>query len=151
MALALKTLEAEIDRTGVELLVGDLPVVMAEQTHLACVFENLLSNALKYQVEGRDPKLSVSAERTARGEWRFAVADNGIGIEPQYREKIFEIFQRLDPASETQGTGIGLTLCRRIIHHFGGDIWVESEPGRGTTVNFTLRDGRAPCISRASP
>ncbi|AVM75113.1 Phytochrome-like protein cph1 [Magnetospirillum gryphiswaldense MSR-1] len=73
--------------------------------------------------------------------WRFAVADNGIGIEPQYHEKIFEIFQRLDPGSNHEGTGIGLTMCRRIVHRFGGTIWVNSEPGTGTTFFFTLKDG----------
>jgi signal transduction histidine kinase len=88
--------------------------------------------------------LSVSAERVSFDCWRFAVADNGIGIEPQYHDKIFEIFQRLDPASHAEGTGIGLTLCRRIVHRFGGNIWLKSEPGIGTTFFFTLRDGSAP-------
>ncbi|WP_254432592.1 ATP-binding protein, partial [Magnetospirillum sp. SS-4] len=74
-------------------------------------------------------------------DWRFAVSDNGIGIEPQYHGKIFEIFQRLDPTSYKDGTGIGLTLCRRIVHRFGGEIWLESKPGEGTTFFFSLRDG----------
>jgi len=141
VARALANLRVDLDRAGAKVTVGDLPQVIAEPSHLVSVFQNLLGNGLKYHAPDREPRLSVTAERIAPDRWRFAVADNGVGIDPQYFDKIFEIFQRLDPASETEGTGIGLTLCRRIIHRFGGTIWVESTPGTGTTFFFTLMDG----------
>jgi PAS domain S-box-containing protein len=140
---ALKNLKLEMDGTDAEVMVGELPVVMANQIHLVSLFQNLLGNGLKYRASDRKPVLSVNAERETSGLWRFAVADNGIGIEPDYHNKIFEIFQRLDPASSVEGTGIGLTLCRRIVHRFGGEIWLESKPGEGTTFFFTLPDGSA--------
>ncbi|WP_234016277.1 sensor histidine kinase [Magnetospirillum gryphiswaldense] len=143
LAQALKNLDLELVTTGAEVKVGDLPTVVADQTYLVSLFQNLLGNGLKYRAPDRKPVLSVSAERVSFDSWRFSVADNGIGIEPQYHDKIFEIFQRLDPASNAEGTGIGLTLCRRIVHRFGGNIWLKSEPGTGTTFFFSLRDGSA--------
>jgi PAS domain S-box-containing protein len=143
VAQALRNLRGDLETAAAEVAVGDLPLVMAEPSHLASLFQNLLGNGLKYRMPGRRPRLSVTAERSAADRWTFAVADNGIGIEPQYFDKIFEIFQRLNPASEREGTGIGLTLCRRIVHRFGGTIWVDSVPGVGTTFFFTLRDGSA--------
>jgi len=140
-ALALKNLGPDISAAGAEIVVGDLPCVMAEHSQLVSLFQNLIGNAIKYRAADRTLRLSVSAERVERQQWRFDIADNGIGIDPAYHEKIFEIFQRLDAASETQGTGIGLTLCRRIVHRFGGTIWLKSDPGEGTTFSFTLRDG----------
>jgi len=139
--LALANLKLDLDAAGAEVSIGALPVVMAEQSHLVSLFQNLLGNALKYRAADRRLRLSISAERAAAGLWRFTVADNGIGIEPQYHAKIFEIFQRLHPNVDTEGTGIGLTLCRRIVHRFGGTIWLESVPGEGTTFLFTLKDG----------
>jgi PAS domain S-box-containing protein len=141
VTLALKNLGTDLAQGGVELMIADLPVVMAEQTHLVSLFQNLLGNGLKYRAPERKPVLSISAEPDALGRWRFAVADNGIGIAPEYHDKIFEIFQRLNPSAETKGTGIGLTLCRRIVNRFGGRIWVESTPGAGSTFFFTLADG----------
>ncbi|WP_234016206.1 sensor histidine kinase [Magnetospirillum gryphiswaldense] len=141
VAQALRNLEMVLDDAGAEVIVGDLPLVIADQTHLVSLFQNLIGNGLKYRAPDRKPVLSIKAERMSFDIWRFAVADNGIGIEPQYHEKIFEIFQRLDPGSNHEGTGIGLTMCRRIVHRFGGTIWVNSEPGTGTTFFFTLKDG----------
>ncbi len=138
---AIDNLRGEIDQAGAAIAVGDLPPVMAERSHLVRLFQNLLGNGLKYRAPDRKPRLSVTADRVAPDRWLFAVADNGIGIEPQYFDKIFDIFQRLNPASEREGTGIGLTVCRRIVHRFGGAIWVNSVPGEGTTFLFTLRDG----------
>jgi PAS domain S-box-containing protein len=140
---ALKNLSLDLENTKTEVAVGPLPRVMADRSHLVSLFQNLLGNAIKYRSPDTCPQLCVTAEPAEPGWWRFAVRDNGIGIEPQYHEKIFEIFQRLNPATETEGTGIGLTLCRRIVHRFGGSIWVESAPGQGTTFFFTLRDGSA--------
>jgi len=143
VALALANLAQDLDKVGADITIGDLPQVIAERSLLVSVFQNLLGNSLKYRAPDRPSQLSVTAERIGPDRWRFAVADNGIGIETQYFDKIFEVFQRLNPKGEVEGTGIGLTLCRRIVHRFGGIIWVESTPGCGTTVFFTLRDGSA--------
>ncbi|RAU21612.1 two-component sensor histidine kinase [Paramagnetospirillum kuznetsovii] len=138
---AVNNLRVQIEEAGAEVVIGELPEVMADDARLVSLFQNLLGNGLKYRSPERPSKLSVTAERAARGTWRFAVADNGIGIEREYFEKIFQIFQRLNPTSETEGTGIGLTLCRRIVDRFGGAIWLESTPGSGTTFFFTLEGG----------
>ncbi|WP_082914734.1 sensor histidine kinase [Paramagnetospirillum marisnigri] len=141
LAQAVGVLGPEIEATGATITVGDLPKVMAEPTHLASLFQNLLGNSLKYLSPDRPLTISVSAERAGANLWRFAVTDNGIGIEAAYHNKVFEIFQRLNPAAEAEGTGIGLTMCRHIIHRFGGTIWVESKPGTlGATFFFTLLD-----------
>ncbi|WP_245651219.1 sensor histidine kinase [Paramagnetospirillum marisnigri] len=139
VAEALDNLRPDLDRFGVVVQVAELPRVMATSSHLTSLFQNLLGNAIKYRSPDRATRISIAAERIAPETWRFAVTDNGIGIERQYHEKIFEIFQRLHPTADAEGTGIGLTLCRRIVHRFGGSIWVESEPGQGTSILFTLR------------
>ena len=139
VALALGSLRFDVERTGAEIVVGDLPRVMADQTHLVSLFQNLMENALKYRSPDRSPRVAVSAEAVPGGMWRFVVADNGIGVDPAYHDKIFEIFQRLDPTAGTEGTGIGLTLCRRIVDRFGGEIGLDSRPGQGSTFWFTLR------------
>ena len=141
VAEALRNLRQDLSNGGVEVSVGDLPRVMAVDTHLVSLFQNLVGNGIKYRAPDRAARIAITAERITPEQWCFAIADNGIGIEPQYHAKVFEIFQRLRPASETEGTGIGLTLCRRIVHRFGGSIWLESEPGQGTTFFFTLWDG----------
>ncbi|RAU23851.1 two-component sensor histidine kinase [Paramagnetospirillum kuznetsovii] len=141
MAEVLAIFKPDVERAGVQVEVGPLPSVMAVQSHLVSLFQNLLGNAIKYRADDRPSRISVMAERVSPHQWRFIIADNGIGIEAQYHDKIFEIFQRLNPAAETEGTGIGLTLCRRIVHRFGGQIWVESEPGQGTRIVFILKGG----------
>jgi len=141
VAQALVNLRLDLEKAGAEVSVGNLPSVLGEASLLVSLFQNLLGNSLKYRAPDRKALLSVTAERAGAGWWRFAIADNGIGINTQYFEKVFEIFQRLDPASGTEGTGIGLALCRRIVHRFGGSIWLESALGQGTTVFFTLQDG----------
>jgi len=143
VAHALANLALDIEEAGAEVKVGKLPNVMAEQSQLVSLFQNLVGNAIKYRAPERPAKIAVTATRVDAAHWRFAVADNGIGIEPQYHDKIFEIFQRLDPAGDAEGTGIGLTLCRRIVNRFGGIIRLESTFGEGTTMLFTLRDGGA--------
>ena len=140
VAEALSNLKTAIDEAGASVDIGPLPVVLAEHSHLVSLLQNLLGNAIKYRAPGRPPRVAVSAEREGGEVWRFAVADNGRGIEPQYHDKIFEIFQRLDPSSDAEGTGVGLALCRRVVHRFGGRLWVESRPGEGTTFFFTLAD-----------
>jgi light-regulated signal transduction histidine kinase (bacteriophytochrome) len=113
-----------------------LPTVMAEGAQLAQVFQNLIGNSLKFRGE-RPPHIHISAVDSA-GEWTFSVSDNGIGIDPQYRERIFTMFQRLHTRAQYPGTGIGLAICKKIVEHHGGRIWVESEPGTGTTFRFTI-------------
>jgi signal transduction histidine kinase len=104
---------------------------------LAQVFQNLIANAIKFRRADEAPQVHVSATR--EGDlWRFSVADNGIGIPADQRERIFQIFHRLHTREEYPGTGIGLALCRRIVERHGGRIWVESEPGEGATFYFTL-------------
>jgi len=99
------------------------------------VFQNLLDNAIEYS--DVQPTVRVTAERNGT-DWIVSVEDEGIGINPEQQEEIFEVFQRGHSRSEGNGTGIGLALCERIIERHGGDIWVESEPGEGSTFSFTL-------------
>lgn len=138
---AIANLKRDMERIGASITTGPMPEVMAESSLLVSLFQNLLGNGLKYHSPHRKPELSVTAERISTEFWRFAVTDNGIGIESSYHAKIFEIFQRLHPDATTSGTGIGLTLCRRIVLRLGGSIWLDSAPDQGTTFYFTLRDG----------
>jgi len=129
-----------LEEAGAELMVADeLPVVWGHQGLLTQLFTNLVGNAVKFHGP-RPPLAEVSAGRE-EGEWRFAVADNGIGIEPQYADRVFDVFERLHTRSEYPGTGIGLALCRKIVELHRGRIWLESEPGVGTTFYFTLPTG----------
>jgi PAS domain S-box-containing protein len=113
-----------------------LPEVMADSTQLAQVFQNLIANGIKFHGE-EAPQIRISAERKTN-EWLFSVQDNGIGIDPQYSDKIFEVFKRLHNKEEYPGTGIGLAVCKKIVERHGGRIWVESELGKGSTFYFTL-------------
>lgn len=134
---ALASLGEAIEETGAEIEAGPLPQVRGEPALLAAVFQNLIGNALKFRGDGR-PHVAVSAKR--RGdEWVFTCADDGIGIEPEYAERIFMIFQRLHPKDAYAGTGIGLALCRKIVEYHGGRIWLDTNPPDGrTTFRFTL-------------
>jgi two-component system CheB/CheR fusion protein len=135
LAKALFNLQAAIEQTGAIITSDPLPIVDAEEVVLMQVFQNLLSNSIKYRGE-EQAKIHVSAERDA-GVWRFAVRDNGIGIDPEDTDRVFGIFKRLH-GNEIPGTGIGLALCRKLVERQGGRIWVESEPGRGSTFKFTI-------------
>jgi light-regulated signal transduction histidine kinase (bacteriophytochrome) len=115
---------------------GPLPVVRAEASLLTTVFQNLLGNALKFRGED-PPRISVNAEQDEEF-WRFSVTDNGIGIEPEYAERIFVIFQRLHDRQTYSGTGIGLALCRKIVEYHGGRMWLDTEYSPGTRFCFTL-------------
>ena len=134
--LALESLKAKAVATGAEISAGPLPMVLAEEAQLAQVFENLIENAMKYRRE-LSPRIRVDAAGDGN-RWHFTVADNGIGIEPRYFERIFAIFQRLHGQSEISGTGIGLAICKKIVERHGGTLWVESELGLGSKFHFTL-------------
>jgi light-regulated signal transduction histidine kinase (bacteriophytochrome) len=112
--------------------------VLGDSTQIGQLFQNLISNALKFRGT-EPPRIEIGATPTDDGKfWKFSVADNGIGIETQYFERIFVIFQRLHAKQDYPGTGIGLAICKKIVERVGGHLWVESEIGRGTTFYFTL-------------
>jgi light-regulated signal transduction histidine kinase (bacteriophytochrome) len=133
---ALKNLRGAVLDTGGVVTVGSLPAVLADATQLTQVFQNLIVNALKYRNPER-PEIQITARQDGNVAV-FAVRDNGIGIEPQYFERIFQMFQRLHTIKAYSGTGIGLALCKKIVQRHGGRIWVESEPGKGSTFLFTI-------------
>jgi PAS domain S-box-containing protein len=133
---ALANLETFIEENEATVSHDHLPEVMADSTQMAQVFQNLIINGIKFHSE-EAPKIQISAEKKA-SEWIFSVQDNGIGIDPQYSEKIFEVFKRLHKKEEYPGTGIGLAICKKIVERHGGHIWVESELGKGSTFYFTL-------------
>ncbi len=134
---ALANLQAGIRDTGAVITHDALPTVWADATQLTQVFQNLVGNAIKFH-GAAPPRVHVTAT-PKDGEWVFAVVDNGIGIEPQYFDRIFVMFQRLHPVGRYPGTGIGLALCSRIVQRHGGRLWVESTPGRGSTFSFTVK------------
>jgi PAS domain S-box-containing protein len=137
---ALANLRMVIEESGAVVTHDPLPTVWADATQLLQVFQNLLGNALKFR-GAKPPAIHIGVTHTADA-WVFAVRDNGIGIEPQYAERVFVIFQRLHTRAEYPGTGIGLALCKKIVERHGGRIWVESELGRGATFCFTIPDHR---------
>lgn len=132
----LANLQAAIADAEAVVTTTALPVVRAHEVHLMQLFQNLISNAIKYRSE-RTPRIDVSAVRQ-EDEWVFSVRDNGIGIDPRYGRQIFGIFKRLHGAGRYPGTGIGLAICQKIVERYGGRIWVESEVGSGSTFYFTL-------------
>jgi PAS domain S-box-containing protein len=133
----LSNLAAAVSESGAHITVAPLPSLPVHGTHLQQLFQNLISNAIKYRSPERQPEVHVTAERQNE-QWVFAVRDNGIGIDPEYKENIFGLFKRLHTSDEYSGTGIGLAICQRIVDQYHGRIWVESEPGRGSTFRFTL-------------
>jgi signal transduction histidine kinase len=135
---ALASLAEAIEESGARIDAGPLPQVRAEPALLAAVFQNLIGNALKFRADGRAPHVAISAHRRD-GEWLFTCMDDGIGIEPEYADRIFMIFQRLHPKDAYAGTGIGLAMCRKIVEYHGGRIWLDTGNGDGrTTFRFTL-------------
>jgi PAS domain S-box-containing protein len=134
---ALLNLRGAIEESGALVTHDPLPAVLADDMQLIQLFQNLVGNAIKYQPPGV-PRVHVSATRSGAKKWSFAVQDNGLGIDSQYFEKIFGMFQRLHKREEFAGTGIGLAICKKIVERHGGSISVESEPGQGSTFRFTL-------------
>ena len=134
---ALENLAAPLAKTNAKVTIAQLPVVDGEPSLLLALFQNLLGNALKFSREDKDAQVDVSVidDGTA---WRFEVADDGIGIDPTYAQRIFVIFQRLHGRDEYGGTGIGLALCKKIVEYHGGQIWLDENVERGTKFIFTL-------------
>ncbi|CAN5692102.1 hypothetical protein BH11PSE7_BH11PSE7_15990 [soil metagenome] len=155
LADALMLLEAPLRESAARLDMQPLPTVVANGQQLIGLFQNLVSNAIKYCTT--TPQVRISAEHSdgnqgadgvggaggVRGEWIFSVQDNGIGIAPQHRERIFKMFERLHTSQSYDGTGMGLSICQRIVEGHGGRIWAESAPGGGTILRFTLPDTEA--------
>ncbi len=134
---ALRNLSAAIRESGAQVTHDPLPTVHGIEAQLVLLFQNLIGNAIKFRGKDRVARIHLEAH-TRDDAWLLRVRDNGIGIDPQYFERIFLIFQRLHTRREYPGTGLGLALCKRIVEHHGGRIFVESEPGQGTTFSFTL-------------
>ena len=132
----LEGMQTAIEETGARIEAGDLPTVRGDATQLHQLVQNLVANALKF-TGGAPPVVDISAQRVGP-EWRFAVADEGIGIDPQDGERIFQVFQRLHAPDEYPGTGVGLAICRAIAERHSGRIWVESARGEGAVFRFTL-------------
>jgi PAS domain S-box-containing protein len=139
---AMANLQLTIKESGAVVTHDSLPVIMTDNAQLVQLFQNLIGNAIKYH--GTEaPRVQVSATNNADSEWIFSVRDNGLGIEPQYFERIFVLFQRLHGQKEFEGTGIGLAMCKKIVDRLGGRIWVDSQPKHGSTFFFALPVGDA--------
>jgi signal transduction histidine kinase/CHASE3 domain sensor protein len=140
------SLQVAIEESGATVTHDPLPTVAGDGTQLTQLFQNLVANAIKFRGEA-PPEIHVSAERGAEpgaerqdGAWRLSVRDNGIGIAPEYHERVFILFQRLHARDEYGGTGIGLAVCKKIVERRGGTIWVDATPGGGSTIRFTIPD-----------
>jgi light-regulated signal transduction histidine kinase (bacteriophytochrome) len=129
-------LKAIIDENHALITNGDLPTIIADELQMIQLFQNLIGNAIKFRKK-EPPQIHISADQKAR-EWMFSFRDNGIGIDPQYKERIFVIFQRLHGKEDYSGTGIGLAICKKIVERHGGEIWLESKPDIGSTFYFTI-------------
>jgi PAS domain S-box-containing protein len=136
---ALTNLRAAQEASGAEVTHDEMPEVLADGAQLTQVFQNLIGNAMKFRAEDK-PRIHVGAEARDKV-WVFTVRDNGIGLDAQYADRIFMMFQRLHNKTEYPGTGIGLAICKKIVERHGGHIWVESKPGEGATFGFTLPKG----------
>ena len=131
----LENLQDQINRKQVEIIIGELPSVLINPQEISQVLEHLIDNGIKFNQN--QPRIEINATLEAR-EWLITVADNGIGIAPEYQSEIFQVFQRLNPVDAYLGSGIGLAICHKIISHYGGKIWLESSLGQGSTFYFTI-------------
>ena len=140
---AISNLQSEIDANHATIVVPDnLPALIVDASQLTVLFQNLMGNSIKYRRQ-IPPHIEIKAQRQEKI-WQFSLADNGIGLEAQYRKRIFQIFQRLHTQEEYPGTGIGLAICQKIVERHGGEIWVESQPGHGSVFYFTIPDQNYP-------
>lgn len=135
--LVVQDLGALIHESGADIMVNEMPTIYGYSTELKLLFQNLISNSIKFRKDNAKPLVVISSNES-EDHWRFSVEDNGIGIDDKYNEKIFQIFQRLHN-KEYAGTGIGLTHCKKIVELHGGTIWVDSIPGQGSTFNFIIK------------
>ena len=142
----LENCQAAIGESQATVTVDDLPTISGHEPHFIQLFQNLITNSLKYRSD-RPPQVHVSVQKQS-GLWRIAVADNGIGIEPEYHQEIFGVFKRLH-GNAVPGTGIGLAICQRVVQRYGGRIWVESIAGQGSTFCFTLPVAQAAATHKA--
>lgn len=138
MTEVLGNLQEQITTTGTEVHYQELPTILADNTQLILLFQNLISNGIKFSRAGVTPVINISTKALNEKEWLFQVQDNGIGIESKNFDRIFNIFERLQESSHYPGTGIGMAICKKIVERHGGKIWLESEVGAGTTFYFTL-------------
>jgi PAS domain S-box-containing protein len=139
---AMRNLQVVIDERGAVIDWDTLPTIRVDQGQFTQLFQNLLGNAIKFTPSGERPRIHISAADTG-AEWVLSVQDNGIGIEPRHADRVFEIFQRLHTRTDYPGTGIGLAVCKKVVERHGGKIWVESQPGTGSTFRFTVpKQGR---------
>jgi light-regulated signal transduction histidine kinase (bacteriophytochrome) len=141
LAQSVNDLKVAIEESGALVTHDPLPVVMADRSQLEQLFRNLIGNAIKFR-GSEPPCVHISASRNGNG-WTFSVRDNGIGIAPEYSDRIFVIFQRLHSREKYAGTGIGLAVCKKIVERHGGRIWVKSDLGKGATFYFILPAARA--------
>ena len=141
LAIVLESMAGSVSESGARITSEPLPTVPMHAAHLQQLFQNLIGNAIKYRSRERTPQIHIAGEGQGEG-WTFAVTDNGIGIAPEYKEKVFGLFKRLHTNEEYSGTGIGLAICHRIVAEYQGRIWVESEPGRGSSFRFTIPRSR---------
>jgi PAS domain S-box-containing protein len=137
LKVALTNLRTSVEQSGAVVTHDSLPAIRTDETLLTQVFQNLVGNAIKYR-RAESPQVHVSASKNGGNEWIFSVRDNGLGIDPQYFDRIFILFQRLHGRDEFEGTGIGLAICKKILERLGGRIWVESQPEKGSTFYFAL-------------
>jgi PAS domain S-box-containing protein len=137
LKLALTNLRTTVEQSGAVITHDALPAIKTDEAQLTQIFQNLVGNAIKYR-RAESPQVHVSASKNGGNEWIFSVRDNGLGIDPQYFDRIFILFQRLHGRDEFEGTGIGLAICKKILERLGGRIWVESQPEKGSTFYFAL-------------
>jgi signal transduction histidine kinase len=131
----IENLQASIESSGAAITSDPLPALAGHEGHFIPLFQNLVGNAIKYRSD-LPPRIHISVQQ-ADGQYRFTVSDNGIGIDLEYHERIFEVFRRLH-GRKIPGTGIGLSICQRVVERYGGRIWVESSAGHGSTFIFTV-------------